>query len=60
MTDVDGYVADMDALCDAVLALRKRGQSIWNRAGRGEPPLTGKEIWRMRAALRRLQIVART
>lgn len=60
MSEVDQYVLDMNQLTDLVLALRQRGAKIWNRAGRGEPPLTNAEIQKMRGALRRLQNVART
>ncbi len=60
MSEIDEYAASMDKLSDLVLVLRKRGARIWNRAGRGEPPLTLLEIRKMRLALRRLQIAART
>ncbi len=58
--EIDQWVRSMDLISDNVLTLRKRGTTIWNRAGRGEPPLTNAEIKRMRAALARLQRVART
>jgi hypothetical protein len=60
LSDVEQYVLEMNQLCEGVLALRRRGTRIWNRAAHGAPPLTNVEIQKMRAALKRLQTVART
>lgn len=59
MTEIDQLVLEFNQATAIVKALRKRALAVWNRASRGQPPLTRDERQAINKASRVLRDATR-